>query len=558
MWIRLKFQDFRIFFIILPIASFMLGSGFAGVKPAPIQKLHDGEWIYLKGDGSEVHSDDSIHILAVGDVMLGRGVLKGNYPFELVDRELAEADLVIGNFEGAIVGAEGNVPEILGVGDPARLLISAPDSSAMELQKSGFDILSLANNHTADYGAYGLERTAKVLQRSGISITGAGSSKSDAFEPLVKTVKGVRIAFLGCNAVLEPADSGSNQTNSGWQVANWDPESLFDSIGRARKKSDVVIVFIHWGDEYEPKASSRQKFGAHELIEAGADIIIGSHPHVIQETEIIEIFEGTGDRIGFVAHSLGNFVFDQFDPRTQIGLGLKIILDRSGLTGVQALPVGAGPKPHWIDRQQSIPIVEHIQPRPKRIAFICNANQCHQSTMNLEGDGVSFTTGQIDLTGDGIPETVRKKGQQIEIFEDGKISWQSPKEWVVKDFALGDPNDDGRGEVVIALMKPDKDGILQSHPFLIGYRGGIYRQVWGGSAVTNPILEIELADLDADRTPELVVLEQRDRDLQAVSVWRWKGWFFSQIWNSPEDRLRGLGVHQEDGQNPIISVGRVW
>jgi hypothetical protein len=132
--------------------------------------------------------------------------------------------------------------------------------------------------------------------------------------------------------------------------------------------------------------------------------------------------------------------------------------------------------------------------------------------------------------------------------------WRGLPEWQVADLALGDPNDDGRGEILLALWKQDAEGEMRTHPFIVGYRAGAYRVLWGGSAVVDPILEVELGDVDGDGVQELIVLEEMATG-RAVSLWRWHGWGFSLMWRSPPGRYRGLGVIQVDaGQPPVITV----
>jgi hypothetical protein len=146
----------------------------------------------------------------------------------------------------------------------------------------------------------------------------------------------------------------------------------------------------------------------------------------------------------------------------------------------------------------------------------------------------------------------------VAIYQGGEQAWESPLEWQVLDVALGDPNDDGRGEILLALRKQDRSGVLQSHPFIIGFRGGIYRQLWGGSAVADSIEEIELGDLDGDGTQELVVLEGRGKDLRAVTVWRWNGWGFRLDWRSEESKYRDLVLSPLDDRRLMVNVGREW
>jgi hypothetical protein len=168
-----------------------------------------------------------------------------------------------------------------------------------------------------------------------------------------------------------------------------------------------------------------------------------------------------------------------------------------------------------------------------------------------------FRAGAIDLTGDGISEQVRLEEQQVVVYRDDMETWRGLPEWRVVDLALGDPNDDGRGELLLALWKPDTEGVPRSHPFIIGYREGAYRILWGGSAVADAIREVELGDVDGDGKQELIVLEDQGEGLdRAVTVWRWHGWGFSLVWRSPPGRYRDLVLIASGADGPLtISVG---
>jgi hypothetical protein len=200
-----------------------------------------------------------------------------------------------------------------------------------------------------------------------------------------------------------------------------------------------------------------------------------------------------------------------------------------------------------------------LAPSPRRLCFACDDETCRSFEMSQwaiqqAGSGLVWD-GSIDLTGDGLPEQVRKMGEQVVIHQSGVEVWRSLPTWRVADLALGDPNDDGRGELLLALCKPGLDGLepadsgqehtLRSRPFIVGYRGGHYRTLWGGSAVADPIHEVELGDIDGDGAEELIVLEGEDQRQRTVSVWRWHGWGFSLIWRSHPGPYRDLTLEED-------------
>ncbi len=192
-------------------------------------------------------------------------------------------------------------------------------------------------------------------------------------------------------------------------------------------------------------------------------------------------------------------------------------------------------------------------PRPTRqVGFACDRQACRPVALPAASVGAPFTAGAIDLTGDGIPETILREGESLRVLQSDVEIWRSDPAWRVVDVALGDPNDDGRYEILAALWKPNDAGVLTSHPFIIGYRGGTVKVIWGGSAVTHGIHEIALADIDGNGVEELVVLESArpgdgpDATQRTLSVWDWHGWGFNLRWRSEPGRYRGLDV-AEDG-----------
>jgi poly-gamma-glutamate capsule biosynthesis protein CapA/YwtB (metallophosphatase superfamily) len=547
------------FFEPLWFAGFLLVCGLVALRPTPFRTpgistaLENVYWLYSRTGGNTSAQDPTAEILVVGDVMLGRGVIEEANPFGELRQLLASTDLTVGNFEGVI---SSETPVIETCEDqsgsmPYRLV--APARDVVLLQEAGFNLLSLANNHSLDLGGASLLDTIERMARAGIKVVGVGSNLETAYRPLIVDIKGVQIGFLAIDAIPEPLKARASGQEL--QRATWKKDRVLEAIRNLDSLTDIVIILIHWGDEYEIRAGPNQHRAAQEMVDAGADAVIGSHPHVVQETQILEKSDRKKD--GFVAYSLGNFVFDQFEENSRIGLALKLVVDRTGLKTIQAVPVHAGPAPELLPPAESEELIDRIRPAPQWMGFQCNQIRClPDSTPFVGGSGI-FESEQIDLTGDGMPETIRLESGRVYVFESHRLAWESPQEWEVLDVALGDPNDDGRAEIMLTLQKLDKTGQLASHPFIIGHRGGIYRQVWGGSAVAIPIQEIELADIDGDRKQELIVLEEQKGGMKTIAVFKWDDWVFRLFWRSAPGRFVDLQVRETGQAQQGITIGKI-
>jgi len=236
--------------------------------------------------------------------------------------------------------------------------------------------------------------------------------------------------------------------------------------------------------------------------------------------------------------------------------------DVLGLINNHALDFGPAGLAETVSRLQEAGIATVGVGPNRRLGFACDSQTVRLSSVEacrpvnvpqVPKTG-PFRTGAIDLTGDGVAEQVRLEEQQVIVYCDGVEVWRGLQEWRVVDLALGDPNNDGRSELLLALWKPDAAGVPRSHPFIIGYREGAYRILWGGSAVADSIREVKLGDVDGDGVQELIVLEERG-DGCAVTVWRWHGWGFSLMWLSPPGRYRDLALITGGADHPpIISV----
>lgn len=520
------------------------------VTPSALQvDLSAYPFIYLRDDRPLEPGEDPFTLIAVGDVMLGRGVQAEPRPFAAVSAWLGSSDLTTGNLEFAIDPAEdlSITPTPLSTQDPSGpILLTAPAVSAQTLQEAGFDLLSLANNHSLDRGLKGLEVTAGILDQYGLASFGAGPDLAAAYTPRMLDVGGARLAFLAFNAIPSPRAAEwtgeVRQTDAvdGWSLAGWDRDLALEAIRSAAQSADAVVVSIHWGYEYERRADPLQRDMARDMVEAGAGLILGHHPHVAQPGEAMDD--------AWVAYSLGNFVFDQGQEGADQGFALRVFLDRQGLRAVQALAVKTGLRPSLLPAEETRRLLGldlgAAETSTRAAAFRCTADAC-TLVETPEQDLAAYDQDRqpVDLNGDGRVEAVTLEGGRLSLRQDGLADWTSPPEWQVQSWASGDPNFDGRQELLLHVHKPDRAGVVLSHPFLVGHRQGEYRLLWGGSAASDPILDLRLADLDLDGRQELVVREElASGSGRALSFWRWNGWGFTQIWRSEPGDYRSLSI----------------
>lgn len=259
-------------------------------------------------DFSFVQQKGYVQLLFVGDLMFDRGIRYyaakngGNdFIFDKISPELLKNDLVVANLEGPITNnksvSAGTAP-----GSTDNYFFTFDPSVAKTLFKQNIRLVDLGNNHILNFGQTGLAQTKNYLDQAHVGYFGAPDYPKSTSEE----INGVKITFIGYN-----------------EFADLDPEintlSTGEEIQKAKKFSDIIIVFSHWGVEYSQNPTDEMKNLAHQFIDAGADLVVGAHPHVI---EPIEIYNGKR-----IYYSLGNFIFDQYfneDVRNGLGVEVKI------------------------------------------------------------------------------------------------------------------------------------------------------------------------------------------------------------------------------------------
>jgi poly-gamma-glutamate synthesis protein (capsule biosynthesis protein) len=213
--------------------------------------------------------------------------------FGPVAEELADGDLTMVNLETPVTSR--------GTAQDKNYVFRAPDAAVPAMMAAGIDVVSLANNHTMDYGRLGLADTIDKAEAGGLGTVGAGADVEEAFTPLRRTVEGVDIAILAFSQVDDLAEEwAATPVRSGMAMA-FDTERAYAAVRAARADSDLVVVLPHWGAEGDQCPTARQQELAAGLIDAGADILVGAHSHVLQGAGTL------GD--AYVAYGLGNFLW---------------------------------------------------------------------------------------------------------------------------------------------------------------------------------------------------------------------------------------------------------
>jgi len=277
--------------------------------------------------------DDVFEIVAVGDISLARGVNvdlytgKSESPLLYVTPWTSRAAIAFGNLESPLTKRAARTSS-KGPAGGSIYLKGNPDFTFL-LTEAGFDVLSLANNHIMDYGDQGLADTTHYLDQEEIKHAGAGVDLAAATAPAEVDLDGYKVHFLAFSGV-EPKEYYAGPGKPG--AAPLDEATVTAAIARSSSQANLVVVSLHWGEESMPYPTSEEKRLAHKFVDAGADIIIGHHPHVVQGVESYEN--------AVIAYSLGNFLFDSQYLSRHYSTLLTVEVSRSkGVLGFRLIPI---------------------------------------------------------------------------------------------------------------------------------------------------------------------------------------------------------------------------
>lgn len=320
-------------------------------QPANSRKTLDDYYTQaqnLKKDSLTEQETHTVTFLAVGDISLSRGiaqVIKTKqdplYPFRGIESLLRSTDFNFGNLETPFSSSDSFNPG-------KTLVFNAPKPNVAGLTAYNFAVLNLANNHAFDQGLDGITATIQTLDAQGLLHMGTGNSLEQAWTPAIIEKNRIKIGFIG--ASYSSVNDGGKSLNN-YVARIEDTERLKSQISSLKSQVDFIVVTMHAGTEYTQQPNQSQINFAHAAIDAGADIVIGAHPHWVQERELYCPTSGSSPFKGevrwggysqlsdtnslysdckWIYYSLGNFIFDQsWSEPTKKGLALKITLSKS-------------------------------------------------------------------------------------------------------------------------------------------------------------------------------------------------------------------------------------
>ncbi|MBQ3664029.1 MAG: CapA family protein [Clostridia bacterium] len=287
----------------------------------------------------EQGEDGVVTLGAIGDIMIMPKQLSAAFnpnnnaydfskSFTAVKGMFSSVDLMCGNYEGTMAGAK--YPYSNGKTDSeGRIKFNAPDSLALDLKNAGFDVITTANNHAGDYGAEGIANTLDTIRAAGMLQTGTYKESSDRFVPVIAERNGIKVGILSATGVINGNSGLSSSDRRKLFSRLQDLDDIQGQIDAYREAgADFIVMFAHWGKEYDSRAAKSSTSYAKRLLSMGVDLIIGAHPHVVQPFEKITVKRDGTSYTGLVAYSVGNFIANMSGD-SQYGMYLQIMLKRN-------------------------------------------------------------------------------------------------------------------------------------------------------------------------------------------------------------------------------------
>ncbi len=516
---------------------------------------------------------ENISLIAVGDFLLDRNI--GNrmketndyhFPIENTKDILRSGDLTFCNIECPICeGAKIGITQVTFRADP---------ETVEALTYGGFDVISLANNHTMDFGEDCLIKTFDYINEAYIEYVGAGKNIQEARTPLIKEIKDTTIAFLAYNdSDVVPSYYFASENSAG--TNEMDISRLQEDIGKIKNGEygdvDLIIVSMHSGTEFTPIPNSRQTSFARAAIDAGAEIVLGHHPHAVQH---IEQYNGK-----YIVYSMGNFVLDQMrweNCTKELLLNLSISKDK--VTEVEVIPlrmkkfcetnVAFGAEKADIlniinfdtETKPYISCEDGIYSEKQRDILInldsnTNENETTENTIEIRNEQKIWNIDEERQL------NVVNVNNRIYLIENNEIIYRFRNDWIITDFATGDVNDNGSEELAVSFWRVgdngQKFGDLEgsrfnkrgNHIFIFSFENNQLNKLYSSSTISLPIVDLKISDLDQDGKEELITLNGKYEDYDnnnlkgnKIYIWEWNNETFSNKFESSEMEIETMWI----------------
>ena len=506
-------------------------------------------------------------LVFVGDLMVGRYVGASmqahgyDAPFDSVRQFVSGADLAVGNLEGPVVPSAGSsIP----APSPNQPSLAGDERAAKALARAGFDLLSVANNHSMDAGVAGFGSTVSALRNAGMEPLGLDTAGVQ--QPIVRNVRGLKIAFLAYTTIPpnRPADAGAPGPTS--QPAYIDPvapsseQRISLEVGRAKQAAALVVVMFHWGTEYATRPDDTQRRLARAASRAGAGLVVGAHPHVVQGMELIR----ASDRSTLVAYSLGNALFDQAERKdTRQGTALECTVDTEGVKSARLIPleIGQGKNGYVMLQADNASGQANLQRAALSTPDSLRWHSIWDSSQKEPGLAIAYVRQgrHPPPEGDSVPaeadlgprvRSAYRAGQRHPLGERAR-----PPGWLARHLEIraglaGHRLHRGRCrrrwparvglhsmEASPGMEQPQSGGMtvdqnggaVLPHIYIDGCGRGAINPVWHGSPRPAPSLAVAVAPIGPSGKPLLAVLESADRQQEkapgTIRLWEWTGGF---------------------------------
>ncbi len=511
---------------------------------------------------SFLNSFSQVSFCAVGDVLLDRDVKKVidkngiNYPFETIQEIVSQQDLAFFNMECPITDSLDGFPI------NKRYSFRAEPEYIKGLKYAGFNIASVANNHTIDYGKSGFLKTIELLNQDSIFTIGGGINQNEAFKPVLIEKNGETFAFFG---MLEFLLEGTIFNESKPYPAFGQIEKLCELIRFYNSDINNIIVSFHWGKENSIIPTSRQVEYAHKVIDAGADLVLGHHPHVLQSIEIYQ------DKL--ILYSLGNFIFDNSEELQKQSVIFQCIFNSGQIIEPKLIPVYINNcRPELASAVIESEIFEHLSKvsdpfktslslndysikiqyniekpikelKSKDLSFNIYNNRIvahNQNKTNIEyhipdsnyffKDADMFFQDNVVYIYSIIANEINKKSRiaifpySIETNEFMQPSLDSHEDFNPWKIEVFDIDDDNNPELILGVHKATKYyEKVENRIFVFNRDKDYIFPKWLGSKVGNPIIDFKFDDTSKN----IVILEEsKETSKKMVVSYQWNGFGF--------------------------------